>query len=74
MAALVVILLYPRYDLEISSDLSWDNHWMVEIDFYTLSACREAASKHNPADYVCLKKTLWGQLTNSHSKYDSKHR
>jgi len=66
-------LFWPLYDLDVSHDINWNSHAVVETNFFTLSACRESAQSFHAADWVCLKKTGWGQLTNDYSKYDSKH-
>ncbi|MFV8451967.1 hypothetical protein ACNO65_18205 [Vibrio campbellii] len=71
--ALGLGLFWPMYDLDISSDIEWNNHQVVETNFLTLGSCRKAASSYRTVDWVCLKKTGWGQLTNDYSKYDSKH-
>jgi len=69
-----LILFFPVYDLEIATDREMNNYIIVEENFFTLSSCTDAVDNYPAYDYVCLKKTLWGQLTNSYSKYDSKHR
>lgn len=69
----LVGLFWPLYDLDISQDINWNNHLVVETNFLTLGSCREASGDYRAVDWVCLKKTGWGQLTNDYSKYDSKH-
>jgi hypothetical protein len=74
LLAIVVALFWPLYDLDVAKDVDWQEHRIVETDFLTLGACREAARQYRAADWVCWKKTGWGQLANDGSKYDSKHR
>lgn len=64
-------LFWPVYDLDISHDVEWKNHRIVERNFLTLGSCRDAVGKYAVVDWVCLKKTGWGQLTNDYSKYYS---
>ena len=71
--ALGLGLFWPVYDLDVSKDIEWNSHRVVETNFLTLSSCRKAASTYRAVDWVCLKKTGWGQLTSDYSKYDSKH-
>lgn len=66
-------LFWPLYDLDVSQDINWNNHHIVDTNFLTLESCREAVGNYRAVDWVCLKKTGWGQLTNDYSKYDSKH-
>ncbi len=66
-------LFWPLYDLDVSQDINWNNHRIVETNFFTLSSCRKAVGNYRAIDWFCLKKTGWGQLTNDYSKYDSKH-
>ena len=66
-------LFWPLYDLEVAQDINWNNHHVVETNFFTLDGCRKAADNYRAVDWVCLKKTGWGQLTNDYSIYDSKH-
>ena len=73
LIAIAVCLFYPVYDLDISRDINWKNHTVVETNFISLESCRTEANKYQSADWLCLKKTGWGQLTNKYSKYDSKH-
>ena len=78
MALLIIVavslgLFWPVYDLSISKSINWTNYQTVETNFLTLGACRKAAGNYIAADWVCLKKTGWGQMTNDYSKYDSKH-
>ena len=74
LIAVALYLFWPRYDLNIAYDINWKNHAIVEENFFTLDSCRSAARNHRAADWVCLKKTGWGEIFNSYSKYDSKHR
>jgi hypothetical protein len=70
---IIVGLFWPLYDLDVSQDINWSSHRIVETNFFTLGTCREASGNYRAMDWVCLKKTGWGQLTNDYSKYDSKH-
>jgi hypothetical protein len=70
---LALWLFWPRYDLDVSQDINWNSHRVVETNFFTLGACRQASGKYRSVDWVCLKKTGWGELTNDYSRYDSKH-
>jgi hypothetical protein len=74
MGAIVLGLFWPIYDLSISYDIEWNDYEIIETNFLTLGACRKAAGNYSAVDWVCLKKTGWGQMTNDYSKYDSKHR
>lgn len=67
------VLFYPRYDLEVTMDGSWEDSEIIATDFYSLRNCRREAHDSRARYYVCLKKTGWGQMFNKYSKYDSKH-
>jgi hypothetical protein len=74
IVSVALALFWPRYDLDIAQDINWKNHYVAEEGFLTLSSCREASARYRAADWICLKKTGWGQMFNKYSKYDSKHR
>lgn len=71
---LLIVAFYPRYDLEISYDIDFKKHSIVETNFLSLEHCKNAAYGYNATDWICLKHTLWGEMNNKYSKYDSKHR
>jgi len=68
-----VALFFPVYDLEFASVPGYEEYQIERTNILTLGACRKAASSYKHYGYGCMKKTLWGQLTNDYSKYDSRH-
>jgi hypothetical protein len=59
LGAIIVALLYPRYDLLVKEDLFAGEFTLVQSGFMTSMGCHKAANEMKARYYTCEPKAEW---------------
>ena len=59
LGAIIVALLYPRYDLLVKEDFFAEGFTLVQPGFMTSMGCHKAANEMKARYYTCEAKAEW---------------
>tara|TARA_R110000868_G_scaffold107517_1_gene294110 strand:+ start:687 stop:947 length:261 start_codon:yes stop_codon:yes gene_type:complete len=59
LGAIIIALLYPRYDLLVKEDFFADEFTLVQPGFMTSMGCHKAANEMKARYYTCEPKAEW---------------